>query len=148
MRAKEFIQKENVEDLGDGVKKITNPDGSYEISDGTGVKKYSADGRLLQTRSTRFSGLGIDTDHSTGNVTTAYDAGPLSTRQTKDKTGKPISSKAEYDVGLGVMGHEQDHISGVRATTWKDRGNNVIQHRDMVKDPAVYDRAMKQIKSS
>lgn len=146
MRAKEFIRKENIEELGDGVKKITNPDGSYEISDGTGVKKFSADGKLLHSRSTRFSGMGIDTDHTTGNVTKAYDAGPLSLRQTKDKSGKLISKKAEYDVGVGVMGSEEEN--GITTSTWKDRGNNVIQHRDMVKDPNVYDRAMKKIKSS
>lgn len=144
MRAKEFIQKENVEELGSGVKKITKPDGSYEIHDGTGVKTYSADGKLLQTRSARFSGLGIDTDHTTGNVTTAYDMGPVSMKQTTDKSGNVVSKKAQYRVGQNVLGREEE--KGVRTISW--RGSDVVQHRDMVKDPTAYDRAMKQVKSS
>jgi hypothetical protein len=61
-----------------------------------------------------------------------------------DKNGKSLDSqKVQYDLGLGVVGHEKN--KGITTNTWQDRGNNVIQSRDMVKDPAAYDRAMAQV---
>ena len=143
---------ENIEDLGNGAQKKTNPDGTYEIGDGTGLKLYSADGKLIKTISPTFAGFSQETDVATGNVTKRYNAGPMSTSQTTDKAGKEISSKANYDLGLGKLGMERE--KGVTTKTWApvSSAEDPISTKDLYaagnKDKeATYDRAIKQVNS-
>lgn len=145
--------KENIEDLGDGVKKKTNPDGTYEIGDGSGHKLYSADGKLLKYISPTFGGFNQETDQVTGNVTQNYNAGPLSMSNTKDKKGNVIKSKSSYDLGTGVVGHEQE--KGITTKSWSPRSAEIdpVSQKDLYamgnKDKeATYDRAMKQVKGT
>jgi hypothetical protein len=111
------VKNEEITDLGDGAQKKTNPDGTYEIGDGSGRKLYSADGKLIRTVSPSFAGFSQEDDHVTGNVTKRYGVGPVSLSQTTDKTGKPITSKASYNLGVAKLGAEQDHVKGIRTTT-------------------------------
>jgi len=124
-----------------------NPDGTTVYSGGFGTYVYDRAGKPIKYTSPNFSGITQTNDLTTGNITVRYVAGPLDVTANFDKTGKSLDSeKVQYDLGLGVMGHERN--KGITATTWQDRGNNVIQSRDMVKDPAAYDRAMSQVKNS
>jgi hypothetical protein len=66
--------------------------------------------------SPRFAGV-QQTKHADGGQTTDYQAGPLQTTNKVDAQGRPITSKATYDLGVGKIGAEQDHTSGVRTTT-------------------------------
>jgi hypothetical protein len=111
----EIKTTEEITDLGNGAQKKTNPDGTYEIGDGSGLKLYSADGKLIKTISPNFAGFSQETDVATGNVTKRYSSGPMSTSQTTDKTGKPITTKANYDLGVANLDTEQDHVSGIRS---------------------------------
>ena len=111
----ESVFDEEVIDLGNGAQKRTNPDGTYEIGDGSGLKLYSADGKLIKTISPNFAGFSQETDMATGNVTKRYSSGPMSTSQTTDKTGKPITTKANYDLGIAKVDTELDHRSGIRS---------------------------------
>jgi hypothetical protein len=87
------LRQETVQDMGNGVKKKTNPDGSYEISDGSGTKIYDAKGQLVKTVSPRFAGVQTSKD-SAGQQSTNYQQGPLSVNKNADGT-----TDAQYDVG-------------------------------------------------
>ena len=127
-----------------GEKIETLPNGTISYSSGSGRYVYDKTGKPLTYQTPSFSGLSQTTDLVTGIITVRYMAGPLDVSAKFDKTGKPLESeKVQYDLGLGVMGYEKD--KGITATTWQDRGDNVVQSRDMVKDPAAYDRAMAQV---
>jgi hypothetical protein len=123
------------------------PDGTTVYQGGFGTYTYDKAGTPIQYTTPSFSGLSQTNDLVTGTITVRYAAGPLTAMAKFDKTGKPLDSeKVQMDLGLGVMGVERD--KGITATTWQDRGNNVIQSRDMVKDPATYDRAMQQVQQT
>lgn len=121
------ITNEEIIDLGHGAQKRTNPDGTYEIGDESGIKLYSADNKLLKTISPTFNGFHQETDNVTGNVTKSYDSGPLSAKQTFDKTGKSIRTQANYDIGTGVLGYDADHVSGITSGTATPRGEFATQ---------------------
>jgi hypothetical protein len=87
------IADESVQDMGNGVMKKTNPDGSYEISDGSGTKIYNAQGQLVKTQSPRFAGVQTSTD-SKGNTSTNYQQGPMTVNKNADGT-----TDAEYSIG-------------------------------------------------
>ena len=142
---------EEIEDLGNGAQKKTNPDGTYEIGDGSGLKLYSADGKLLKVISPTFNGFSTETDTASGEVTTRYNSGPMDVQQTKDKTGKVIATKSTADLGLGTLGYEKDR-NDITTKSWAPRaaGEDPITQKDMYamgnKDKeATYDRAMKQV---
>lgn len=127
-----------------GEKIETLPNGNVKYSGGFGEYVYDKAGKPLTYTTPSFSGYMQIHDLVTGNITVRYVSGPLNLTSLFDKNGKSLDSeKVQYDLGLGVMGYEKD--KGITAMTWQDRGNNVIQSRDMVKDPAAYDRAMAQV---
>lgn len=116
------LKEDQVQDLGNGVSKTTKPDGSYEISDGYGIKTYNAQGKLIKTASPTSAGVGKSTDHETGNVTTNYSSGPMSISQQVDANGKPLSSKAKYDLGVAQLDREQDHVTGITSNALTSPG--------------------------
>jgi hypothetical protein len=65
--------------------------------------------------SPRFAGV-QQTKHTDGGQTTDYQAGSLQTTNKVDAQGRPITSKATYDLGVGKIGAEQDHTSGIRTS--------------------------------
>jgi hypothetical protein len=111
------LKEDQVQDLGNGAKKVTKPDGSYEISDGSGTKVYNAQGKLIKTTSPNFGGVSKSVDQTTGATTTNYSAGPMSASRQVDAQGKPIKTTANYDLGVAKLGAEQDHVSGIKTTT-------------------------------
>ena len=64
----------------------------------------------------RFAGV-QQTQHADGSKTTDYQQGPLQTTKKVDAQGRPIKTTASYDLGVGKIGGEQDHVSGIRTTT-------------------------------
>ena len=145
---------DNIEDLGNGAQKRTKPDGTYEIGDGTGLKLYSADGKLLKIISPSFAGFNQETDVATGNVTKNYSQGVLSTSQTTDKAGKVISHNSTADIGSGVLGYGKDQ-KGITTKSWAPRSpeHDSITQKDLYavgnKDKeATYNRAMAQVKGA
>ena len=64
----------------------------------------------------RFAGV-QQTQHADGSKTTDYQQGPLQTTKKIDAQGRPIKTTASYDLGVGKIGGEQDHVSGIRTTT-------------------------------
>jgi hypothetical protein len=145
----------NIEDLGNGAQKKTNPDGTYEIGDGSGLKLYSADNKLLKIISPSFAGFNQETDVTTGNVTKNYNSGPLKTTQTTDAKGNVVSHNTEYDLGTGVASMGRD-AKGITSKSWQGRGEeaqDIISNKDLYaagnKDKeATYDRAMKQVSTN
>ena len=142
---------EEITDLGNGAQKKTNPDGTYEIGDGTGLKLYSADGKLIKVKSPTFAGFSQETDVATGNVTKNYSQGPLSTSQTTDKAGKVISHNSTADLGMGVLGYGKDQ-KGITTKSWAPRSSDMdpITQKDLYavgnKDKEdTYNRAMAQV---
>jgi len=66
--------------------------------------------------SPRFAGL-QQTQHDDGSKTTDYSMGPLQSTQKVDAQGRPLKTTVNYDMGVGKVGQEQDHVSGIRTTT-------------------------------
>ena len=123
----------------------TNPDGTISYAGGFGTYTYDKAGKPLKYTSPGFAGVTQTTDLVSGNIAVRYNVGPMDMTFNFDKAGKSLDSeKIQYDLGMGVLGIAKDG-KGITTRTWQDRGNNVIQSRDMVKDPAAYDRAMAQV---
>jgi hypothetical protein len=113
MKITEILQ-ETEQDMGDGVRKKTNPDGSYEISDASGITKYDATGKQVSHQSPRFAGVQTVTG-ADGKSSTSYQQGPLSVNKNADG-----SSSAEYDLGTGVAKTSQTP-SGKRTGSFRSR---------------------------
>ena len=64
----------------------------------------------------RFAGI-QQTKHADGGTTTDYQQGPMRAKQKVDAQGRPIKTTAQYDLGVGKLGSEQDHVSGIRTNT-------------------------------
>jgi hypothetical protein len=71
--------------------------------------------------SPRFAGV-QNTQHADGSKTTDYQAGPLQTTNKVDAQGRPVTSKAKYDLGVGTVDSELDHASGIRSNAITTRG--------------------------
>jgi hypothetical protein len=71
--------------------------------------------------SPRFAGV-QQTKHADGSATTDYQAGPLQTTNKVDAQGRPVTSKATYDLGVGTVDTELDHTSGIRSNAITARG--------------------------
>jgi len=65
--------------------------------------------------SPRFAGV-QQTKHADGSQTTDYQQGPLQATQKVDAQGRPITSSTKYDLGVATLGHNNDHVSGIRST--------------------------------
>ena len=97
---------EQVQDMGNGVRKKTNPDGSYEISDGGGTKHYDAQGKLTKTVGPSFAGV-QNTSNADGSSSSSYQQGPLSIQQKKDASGKVTATDSEYQIGANKLRQQQ-----------------------------------------
>jgi hypothetical protein len=101
--------------------------------------------------SPRFAGVQT-TKHAGGGTTTDYQAGPMQTTNKVDAKGKPITSKATYDLGVGTVDTELDHTSGVRSNAITARGgmdpNKLAPTADIAAargvDPKKFSRFQKQ----
>lgn len=93
---------EQVQDMGDGVRKKINPDGSYEISDGGGTKYYNAQNQLIKTVGPRFAGV-QNTTNTDGSASSSYQQGPLSVKQNRDAGGKVTATDSEYQLGADKL---------------------------------------------
>jgi hypothetical protein len=128
-------------------------DGTTVYSGGFGAYTYDKAGTPIQFRTPSFAGLTQTTDLVTGNITVRYAVGPMDVSARFDKNGKSLESeKAQYDLGLGVLGMAKD--KGITTKTWQGRGaegDGVISSKDLYamgnKDKeATYNRAMTQVK--
>lgn len=101
--------------------------------------------------SPRLAGV-QQTKHADGSQTTNYQAGPLQTTNKVDAQGKPVTSKASYDLGVGTVDSEMDHATGVRSNAINARGgvdpNKLLPTADIAAargaDPKKFARFQKQ----
>jgi hypothetical protein len=103
-------------DLGDGVHVRTNRNGTRTYSSGIGMFTYDAQGKAITYTSPSFSGASKTIDLTNNQSTQNYNAGPLATSQRVDANGKPLQTKINYDLGVATIGHDNDHVSGIRST--------------------------------
>jgi hypothetical protein len=68
------------------------------------------------TVSPRLAGV-QQTQHADGSQTTDYQQGPLQATNKVDAQGRPLKTTVGYDLGVGKVGAEQDHVTGIRTTT-------------------------------
>jgi hypothetical protein len=106
-----------VEDHAEGVKAHRNKSGEItRLSSGAGTTHF-AGGKATRHDTASMMGYGESHDLETGAVTKKYDAGPMSTRETADATGKVTSRSASYDLGVAKVGMEEDLITGKKKAT-------------------------------
>jgi len=142
-------------DQDDGSKVTTNPDGTKTYAGAFGRFTFDKSGKAIKYATPQFSGLGSEVDLTSGNQTTSYNAGPMSSTQTTDAKGNIVSSNTEYDLGLGKMSMGQD-AKGIKSKSWEGRGGeaqDVVSNKDLYamgnKDKeATYDRAMAQVNAT
>lgn len=127
-----------------------NKDGTISYGGAFGTFIYDKTGKALKYSTPNFNGLGQTVDLTTQSTTQSYNQGPMSMSNTKDKKGNVIKTKASYDIGLGVLGHEKEN--GITTKSWTPRSSqeDPITQKDMYsmgnKDKeATYDQAMKQV---
>ena len=89
-------------DLGGGKMKKINPDGSYEIRDASGTKKYDTKGNLVSEVSPRFAGTQTE-KFAAGGSETSYSSDGVSASQRTSATGDVVSSSASVDLGLAKL---------------------------------------------
>jgi len=115
------LQAGQSRDLGNGEKLTLQQDGTVSYMGGFGEYIYDNTGAVIKHNSPAFAGFSKSKDLKTGQSTQSYNAGPLQTTNKVDAQGKPITSKASYDLGVGTLDSEMDHATGNRATTMKMR---------------------------
>lgn len=103
-------------DLGNGSRVTTNADGTRSYSSGMGTFTYDAQGKAITYTSPKMSGYGQTIDLATNQIVHDYHAGPLQLNYKADAQGRPITSRAKYDLGAATLGYDQDHVSGIRST--------------------------------
>ena len=103
-------------DLGNGSRVTTNADGTRSYSSGMGTFTYDAQGKAITYTSPKMSGYGQTIDLATNQIVHDYHAGPLQLNYKADAQGRPITSRAKYDLGVATLGHDNDHVSGIRST--------------------------------
>jgi hypothetical protein len=107
----------NVEDYGEGMQATRDSSGNIiKMSSGAGTTHF-AGGKATRHDTASMMGYGESHDLETGAVTKKYDAGPMSTRETADATGKVTSRSASYDLGVAKVGMEEDLITGKKKAT-------------------------------
>ena len=134
------LQPGQAKDLGGGQKVTIAPDGNVHLTGGFGSVVYSPQGKPLSYDTPKFGGLGMKQDLSTGDTTTSYATGPLSTSQTKNAQGQTISSKSNYKVGYGDVNVDQAYKDGQR-TIQTRTGTGSQANADLVKNHDTLKRA-------
>lgn len=82
------------------VNKLT---GLKTVSDETGSKTYDAGGNLIKTAEPSIGGMSKETDVTTGDTTTAFNAGDVGVSSTKTAGGYEKGSSSRYQMGdVGV----------------------------------------------
>ena len=104
-------------DLGDGRTVSTNRDGTRSYSSAEGTFKYDAQGKAITYASPKMIGYGQTLDLATNQIAHDYHAGPLQVTNKVDAQGRPITSRAKYDLGPGIADTELDHASGITSNT-------------------------------
>jgi hypothetical protein len=137
----------------DGSKLTTNSDGTKTYAGAFGRFTFDKSGKAIKYAAPQFTGVGREVDLTSGNQTTNYSTGPMSSTQTTDAKGNVVSSNTEYDLGLGKMAVGQD-AKGIKSKEYTPAdGEQTIASKDMYalgnKDKeATYNRAMAQVNST
>lgn len=109
------------------LKLVTNPAAGSQTGNEPELPKAGDEVEIGEDEvSPRFAGL-QQTKHTDGSVSTNYSAGPMDITQKVDASGKPIHTKGKYDVGIGTLGAEQDHVTGIKTGTATPRGDFATQ---------------------
>ena len=135
----------------DGSKLTTNPDGTKTYAGAFGRFTFDKSGKAIKYAAPQFTGVGREVDLTSGNQTTNYSTGPMSSTQTTDAKGNVVSSNTEYELGLGKLAMGQD-AKGIKSKSWTAASSeeDPITNKDMYalgnKDKeATYNRAMAQV---
>lgn len=136
------LQPGQTKDLGNGERVTLGADGKVHYQGGFGSVVYSPQGKPLSYDTPKFGGAGMKQDLSTGNTTTSYSAGPLSTSQTKNAQGQTISSKGTYNFGHGSVNVDQAYTDG--QPTIQTRTGTGSLNRALVKNKDAYNKAIAQ----
>jgi len=133
------LQPGQVKDLGGGQKVTIAPDGNVHWTGGFGSVVYSPQGKPLSYDTPNFGGLGRKQDFSTGNTTTSYSAGPLSTSLTKNAQGQTISWKGG-PYRHGSVNVDQAYKDG-QPTIQTRTGTGSLANADWVKNQDTLNKA-------
>jgi len=142
-------------DLGGGVKVQTNRDGTRTYSSGIGIFTFDKSGKAIKYTSPQFSALNRSVDLTSGNQTTSYNSGPLSTTQTTDAKGNVVSNNTEYDLGAAKISMGRD-AKGITSKSLEIRGaegdgeaaglsSKALYAMGNKDKESTYDRAMAQV---
>jgi hypothetical protein len=134
------LQPGQAKDLGGGQKVTIAPDGNVHLTGGFGSVVYSPQGKPLSYDTPNFGGAGMKQDFSTGDTTTSFNVGPLSTSQTKNAQGQTTSSKGTFDVGTGTMNVDQAYKDG-QPTIQTRTGTGSQANADLVKNQDTLNKA-------
>ena len=134
------LQPGQAKDLGGGQKVTIAPDGNVHLTGGFGSVVYSPQGKPLSYNTPNFGGAGMKQDFSTGNTTTSFNVGPLSTSQTKNAQGQTISSKGNYNFGHGSVNVDQAYKDG-QPTIQTRTGTGSLANADLVKNQDTLNKA-------
>ena len=133
------LQPGQAKDLGGGDKVTIAPDGNVHWTGGFGRVVYSPQGKPLSYDTPEFGGLGMKQDFSTGNTTTSYSAGPVSTSLTKNAQGQTISWKGS-PFRHGSINVDQAYKDG-QPTIQTRTGTGSLANADLVKNQDTLNKA-------
>jgi hypothetical protein len=134
------LQPGQAKDLGGGQKVTIAADGNVHLTGGFGSVVYSPQGKPLSYDTPNFGGAGMKQDFATGDTTTSYNAGTLSTSQTKNAQGQTTSSKGTFNVGDGSISVDQAYKGG-QPTIQTRTGTGSQANADLVKNQDALNRA-------
>lgn len=93
-------------DQGDGSVVNTNSDGTRSYAGAFGRFTYDKSGKAIKYASPQLTSVGREVDLASGDLTTNYNAGPMSVSQTQTPGGYTKQSDMQTDLGTATLGQK------------------------------------------
>ena len=136
------LQPGQTKDLGGGQRITLGADGKVYLQSGAGTVTYNQQGQALDYKTPTFGGHSQTQNLATGDTTSSYNAGPISTSGTKNAQGQTTGFNATYKMGDGSVNIDQAYRDG--QPTIQTRTGTGSLNRAWVKNQAAYNKATAQ----
>ena len=136
------LQPGQAKDLGGGQRITLGADGKVYLQSSAGTVTYNQQGQALDYKTPTFGGHSQTQNLATGDTTSSYNSGPISSSGTKNAQGQTTGFNATYKMGDGSVNIDQAYRDG--QPTIQTRTGTGSLNRAWVKNQAAYNKALAQ----
>lgn len=136
------LQPGQTKDLGGGQRITLGADGKVYLQSGAGTVTYNQQGQALDYKTPTFGGHSQTQNLATGDTTSSYNSGPISSSGTKNAQGQTTGFNATYKMGDASVNIDQAYQNG--QPTIQTRTGTGTLNRALVKNKDAYNKAIAQ----